>query len=229
MTDDNNREEKPYNYKEKQYNNSKYSDVLDMDLKERLYYMFNSFNLVLQWDIVLDEFMLHTYPGFTPKQRFLYREIVQTIRDLEFGVAPYDEVVVRIYVPRKNNPINDPFHNNPFLDEKPKKVLDSHAADFREKSGELFEKGEDKDVEDAVNELCEIGIITSEITTFNLYNKDGKLKSSTPDRILRIRDVDKENAMQAMTEVVNSNFTAYFPDVTHYKINSNRQVEDSRN
>jgi hypothetical protein len=66
--------------------------------------------------------MLHTYPGFTPKQRFLYREIVQTIRDLEFGVAPYDEVVVRIYVPRKNNPINDPFHNNPFLDEKPKKV-----------------------------------------------------------------------------------------------------------
>lgn len=229
MTDDNNKEEKPYNYKEKQYNNSRYSDVLDMDLKERLYYMFNSFNLVLQWDIVLNEFMLHTYPGLTPKQRFLYREIVQTIRDLEFGVAPYDEVVVRIYLPRKNNPINDPFHNNPFLDEKPKKVLDSHAADFREKSGELFEKGEDKDVEDAVNELCEMGIITSEITTFNLYNKDGKLKSSTPARILRIRDVDKENAIQVMTEVVNSNFTAYFPDVPHYKIDCNRQVEDSRN
>jgi hypothetical protein len=73
MTDDNNKEEKPYNYKEKQYNNSKYSDVLDMDLKERLYYMFNSFNLVLQWDIVLDEFMLHTYPGLTLKQRFLYK------------------------------------------------------------------------------------------------------------------------------------------------------------
>jgi hypothetical protein len=74
-----------------------------------------------------------------------------------------------------------------------------------------------------------MGIITSEITTFNLYNKDGKLKSSTPARILRIRDVDKENAIQVMTEVVNSNFTAYFPDVPHYKIDCNRQVEDSRN
>jgi hypothetical protein len=217
MTDDNNKEEKPYNYKEKQYNNSKYSDVLDMDLKERLYYMFNSCKLGLQWDIVLDEFIPHTYPGLTPKQRFLYREIVQTIRDLEFGVAPYDEVVIRIYVPRKNNPINDPFHNNLFLDKGPGKVLDPYAAEFKEKSDELFEKGEDKDVEDAVNELCEMGIITSEITTFNLYNKDGKLKSSTPARILRIRDVDKENAIQVMTEVVNSNFTAYFPDVPHYK------------
>jgi hypothetical protein len=70
MTDDNNKEEKLYNYKEKQYNNSKYSDVLDMDLKERLYYMFTSFNLVLQWDIVLDEFMLDTYPGLTPNNVF---------------------------------------------------------------------------------------------------------------------------------------------------------------
>jgi hypothetical protein len=52
--DDDNNEEKPHNMndKDKQYDNSKYSDVLDMDLKERLYYMFNSFNLVLQWDSI---------------------------------------------------------------------------------------------------------------------------------------------------------------------------------
>jgi len=66
------------------------------------------------------------------------------------------------------------------------------------------------------------------MTSFNLYNKDGTLKSSTLARILCMRDVDKENAMQAMTEVVNSNFIAYFPDVPHYKIDSDKPVEDSR-
>ena len=80
---------------------------------------------------------------------------------------------------------------------KPEKVLDSDAADFREKANELFEKGEDKEVEDVVNGLCEKGIITSKMTTFNLYNKDGTLKSSTPARILVLRDADRVN------EVVN--------------------------
>jgi hypothetical protein len=178
------------NNKENQYDNNKYSDVLDMDLKERLYYIFNSCNLVRQWDIVMDEFMCHTYPDLTPKQRFLYREIIQTIWDLEMGVAPYDEVVVRIFVPRKNNPVNNPFVINPFLNMKPEKVLDSDATNFRERVNELFEKGEDKEVEDVINELCEKGIITSKMTTFRTYKNDGTLLATTPARILVMCDAD---------------------------------------
>jgi hypothetical protein len=149
---------------------------------------------------VLDEFILHTYPDLTPKQHYLYKEIIQTIWDLEFSTAPYNEVVVRIYVPRKNNPIN-----NPFLNMNPERALDdSDAADFEEQAKNLFEKGEDKEVDDVVNELCEKGIITSKMTTFKTYNKDGTLKSSTPARILVMRDADRENAIQA----VNSSFTS---------------------
>jgi hypothetical protein len=211
--DDNNKKENENqdnitNNRENQYDNNKYSDVVDRDLKERLCYMFKSCNLVRHWDTVLDELILHTYPDLTPKQRYLYKEIIQTIWDLEFSTAPYDEVVIRIYVPEKNNPTN-----NPFLNMKPEKALDSDAADFREKTDELFEKGEDKEVEDVVNELCKKGIITSKMTTFKTYKKDGTLKSSTPARILVMRDADRENAIQAMAEVFNSIFTAYFPDV----------------
>ncbi|HKG87937.1 MAG TPA: hypothetical protein VKA95_06390 [Nitrososphaeraceae archaeon] len=83
------------NNKENQYENNKYSDVLNMDFKERLNYMAKSCNLVDKWDIVLDELILHIYPDLTPKQLYLYREIIQTIWDLEFSTAPYDEVVVR--------------------------------------------------------------------------------------------------------------------------------------
>lgn len=207
--DDNNKKEnEKLNNKENQYDNNKYSDVVDRDLKGRLCYMFNSCNLLQQWDTVLDELILHTYPDLTPKQHYLYREIIQTIWDIEFHSPPYDEVVIRMYVPEKNNPTN-----NPFLDMNPERALDPYAADFREKTDKLFEKGEDKEVEDVVNELCEKGIITSEMTTFESYNKDGTLKSSTPARVLVIRDADRENAMQAMTEVFNSIFNAYFPDV----------------
>ena len=113
-----------------------------------------------------------------------------------------------MYVSEKNSP-----PNNPFLDMKPEKALDPYAADFREKTDKLFEKGEDKEVEDVVNELCEKGIITSKMTTFTTYNKDGTIKSSTPARILVMCDADRENAIQAMAEVFNSIFTAYFPDV----------------
>src|SRR5215204_6204252 len=196
------------NNRENQYDNNKYSDVVDRDLKERLCYMFKSCNLVRHWDTVLDELILHTYPDLTPKQRYLYKEIIQTIWDLEFSTAPYDEVVIRIYVPEKNNPTN-----NPFLNMKPEKALDSDAADFREKVDELFEKGEDKEVEDVVNELCENRIITSEMTAFKTYNNDGTLLASRLVRILVMRDADRENAIQAMTEVVNSTFTSYFLDV----------------
>ncbi len=64
----------------------------------------------------------------------------------------------------------------------PEKALDSDAADFRERTDELFKKGEDKEVEDVVNELCEKGIITSHMTTFTTYNNDGTLFASTPAR-----------------------------------------------
>lgn len=59
-----------------------------------------------------------------------------------------------------------------------------------------------KKVEYVVNELCEKGIITSQMTTFNVYNNDGTLESSTPARILVTRDADSENGVQAMNEVV---------------------------
>ncbi|HKG87938.1 MAG TPA: hypothetical protein VKA95_06395 [Nitrososphaeraceae archaeon] len=96
---------------------------------------------------------------------------------------------------------------------EPEKVIDSDTAEFREKVDELFEKGEDKEVEDVVNELCENRIITSEMTAFKTYNNDGTLLASRLVRILVMRDADRENAIQAMTEVVNSTFTSYFLDV----------------
>ena len=40
---------------------------------------------------------------------------------------------------------------------KPEKFPDSDTAEFRERVDELFKKGEDKEVEDVVNELCEKG------------------------------------------------------------------------
>lgn len=43
-----------------------------------------------------------------------------------------------------------------------------------------------------------------------------------------MRDTDRENTSKAMTEVVNHAFTTYFPDVPHYKIDSNKSVEDIR-
>jgi hypothetical protein len=70
-----------------------------------------------------------------------------------------------------------------------------------------------KKVEYVVNELCEKGIITSKMTTFKTHNNDGTLVATTPARILVMRDADRENAIQAMAEVFNSIFTAYFPDV----------------
>jgi hypothetical protein len=194
------------NNKENQYDSNKYSDVLNMDLNERLLYAFKSGNLGGQWDTVLNEFMLHTYPDLTPKQRYLYREIIQTTSDLDFGTAPYTEVVVRIYIP-KNRPTN-----NPFLNMNPERALDSDAADFQERANKLFEKGEDKEVEDVVNELCKKGIITSKMTIFETYKSDGTLFASTPVRVLLMRDADRENATQAMGEVINSILTAYFPD-----------------
>ena len=70
--DDNNKKENENqdnitNNRENQYDNNKYSDVVDRDLKERLCYMFKSCNLVRHWDTVLDELILHTYPDLTPK------------------------------------------------------------------------------------------------------------------------------------------------------------------
>jgi hypothetical protein len=47
-------------------------------------------------------------------------------------------------------------------------------------------------------------------------------------RILCMRDTDRVNAFQVMSEVVNTDFAAYFPDVPHYKIDSNSPVEDSK-
>ena len=61
--DDNNKKENENqdnitNNRENQYDNNKYSDIVDRDLKERLCYMFKSCNLGHQWDTVLDELIL---------------------------------------------------------------------------------------------------------------------------------------------------------------------------
>jgi hypothetical protein len=39
------------------------------------------------------------------------REKITTTWDLEFSAAPYIEIAIRVYTPRKNNPTNSPFSN----------------------------------------------------------------------------------------------------------------------
>jgi hypothetical protein len=70
--------------------------LADDEFKTRLKLLAGSKSIFKEWRAVNDELIMGTFPFLKARERTLLYWIIQTIWDVGFNVAHYDEVILRL-------------------------------------------------------------------------------------------------------------------------------------
>ena len=88
---------------------------------------------------------------------------------------------------------------------------DYNEVEFRLLDSETQLFPDKETVTETISELCEKGVLISRMTTYSFYNQDGSLRSVSGEKaVLGLTDKFRTEAMNLMTEILDSTVSRYF-------------------